>query len=79
MNGTKTDFRPELIRYVTNFNNNSRSVYRREQGEQGNSSRSMCVECKIVGKRDSRTRIYCIKCKSACCKAHSYSICKNCV
>ena len=48
-------------------------------GGQGNSSRTMCAECKIVGKRDSRTRIYCVKCKSACCKAHSFSICKNCV
>ena len=48
-------------------------------GGQGNSSRTMCAECKIAGKRDSRTRIYCVKCKSACCKAHSFSICKNCV
>ena len=48
-------------------------------GDHGNSSRSICAECKVVGKRDSRTRIYCIKCKSACCKAHSFSICKNCV
>ena len=49
------------------------------EGEAGNSSRSMCAECKVVGKRDSRTTIYCIKCKSACCKAHSFKICKNCV
>ena len=49
------------------------------EGEAGNSSRSMCAECKVVGKRDSQTTIYCIKCKSACCKAHSFKICKNCV
>ena len=48
-------------------------------GEPGNSSRNICAECKVVGKRDSGTPIYCIKCKSACCKAHSFRICKNCV
>ena len=46
---------------------------------QGNSSRNMCAECKVLGKRDSRTRIHCIKCKSPCCKAHSDNICKQCV
>ena len=48
-------------------------------GGQGNSSRNMCAECKILGKRNSRTRIYCIKCKSPCCKAHSDNICKQCI
>ena len=48
-------------------------------GGQGNSSRNMCAECKILGKRDSRTGIYCIKCKSPCCKAHSDNICKHCI
>ena len=48
-------------------------------GGQGNNARNMCVECKVLGKRDSRTRIYCIKCKSPCCKAHSDNICRQCI
>ena len=50
-----------------------------ENERENNSSRNICFECKINGKRDSRTRINCIKCRAACCKSHSHSICKNCL
>ena len=49
-------------------------------GEHDVYSRKSCQECRDQDpKRDSRTSKFCIKCKSACCKAHSYSICKNCL
>ena len=43
------------------------------------SSRNICFDCKMDGKRDPRTRLNCIKCRAACCKSHSNSICKNCL
>ena len=48
-------------------------------GRKGTNSRIMWAEGNDIGKRDSRTRLLCVKCESAGCKTHSYSICKNCV